>query len=947
MVNEQRPMRAELMARQQAKVALAVAVGQLYKIAAEDARAIAPMQLLNSTAPNGWVGVWDTSTGSETSNFLGTLVSQDPQGRNQQRVLFANDSLHPEVYAPEVSTGEGGAYAYYISDESMKVQVGTGESGLQSFESPVEDTPFVYHSSGLGAYFELLNPGLSDDDFYTIDPRSSEDFAFTSRIQNLDNLDFSPAAQVSDIVYSEQDVTVQSLGVLSKTNGEFGLMEDLSLNPGLLGTGLEAWLDYESYMYEPDENLPIGTSQEDPRRLFKMQGYSNTTPQNDEFVHVVAPIITDFGIQFSPKNTGDPITAQMRFVLELWNPYAQALDLEEMELRIRGIPDIEVIPVNYPSKLEEPVQEYPGSSFVVKTMDIFGESVDDADDAIVVKLDYEVTPSKSDISANAAETRYWPPGRMLYWAGKNNALSAGRTDDGYAVFGTRNSMDARYSLPLLPAQDWPSISHNRVRYEIPASDISVELILVRDGTVLQKLDSLAYYDVSSDYLAMDWRDRYVTFQTRKMERGNVIDHPDPSVWIRNLDPRDLNSSFGHNPELDNYTTPGGTPPDPLEHPTELRTRHYVGNTSQVDERFLFNRVLSNSPSSPYVGNLFDPILYDLPTRPILSVGELQHAYVFNAPLYAVGNQWGGDLNEIFDTHFFSGQNQVSSEEDEDPLMLHPAYRTMPENRGKANLEPEDLFVSGRFNVNSLNAGAWAAMLSAGSPHDFRYHEPDTNLMDDADDITLRTANALPPVLTRFPFSMPAWMGINPDYFYDEATDPPIQFFQEGYKFFGNRLNEDQLLESAYDALDVSLAEALSNAIVETIRVRGVPVFSLSDLVVPRNSDEDSILEQALSQVPELRRQIYNGDGVDNTQAVDPLLPAFTLPSDVMTLIAPVSSVRGDTFRIRTYGRLGDSDIIDEAYCEAIVQRLPELERLGGSKRKFEVISYRWIEKEDI
>ena len=54
MNNDRVRMQTELLARQQAKVALSVAIGQLYKIASEDARAIAPLQLITEQAPHGW-----------------------------------------------------------------------------------------------------------------------------------------------------------------------------------------------------------------------------------------------------------------------------------------------------------------------------------------------------------------------------------------------------------------------------------------------------------------------------------------------------------------------------------------------------------------------------------------------------------------------------------------------------------------------------------------------------------------------------------------------------------------------------------------------------------------------------------------------------------------------------------------------------------------------------
>jgi hypothetical protein len=59
---------------------------------------------------------------------------------------------------------------------------------------------------------------------------------------------------------------------------------------------------------------------------------------------------------------------------------------------------------------------------------------------------------------------------------------------------------------------------------------------------------------------------------------------------------------------------------------------------------------------------------------------------------------------------------------------------------------------------------------------------------------------------------------------------------------------------------------------------------------------------------------------------------------------PWFTVRSDTFRVRAYGEalnLADSSRIESlAYCEAIVQRIPE--QLSGFGRRFRIINFRWL-----
>ncbi len=55
------------------------------------------------------------------------------------------------------------------------------------------------------------------------------------------------------------------------------------------------------------------------------------------------------------------------------------------------------------------------------------------------------------------------------------------------------------------------------------------------------------------------------------------------------------------------------------------------------------------------------------------------------------------------------------------------------------------------------------------------------------------------------------------------------------------------------------------------------------------------------------------------------IPGYVIQSDLLKPIANTLSVRDDTFRIRAYGETLDNNgnILARAWCEAIVQRVPE------------------------
>lgn len=94
------------------------------------------------------------------------------------------------------------------------------------------------------------------------------------------------------------------------------------------------------------------------------------------------------------------------------------------------------------------------------------------------------------------------------------------------------------------------------------------------------------------------------------------------------------------------------------------------------------------------------------------------------------------------------------------------------------------------------------------------------------------------------------------------------------------------------------------------------------------------------------------------------IPGWLTQADVLQVIGPSLSVRSDTFRVRGYGESLDKsgNTLAKAYCEAIVQRMPEyvdtanaasergnsLSNLNKTYgRKFALVSFRWLSEKEI
>ena len=95
-------------------------------------------------------------------------------------------------------------------------------------------------------------------------------------------------------------------------------------------------------------------------------------------------------------------------------------------------------------------------------------------------------------------------------------------------------------------------------------------------------------------------------------------------------------------------------------------------------------------------------------------------------------------------------------------------------------------------------------------------------------------------------------------------------------------------------------------------------------------------------------------------------PTMLTQGDLMTALAPVATVRGDTFKIRSYGEVTTPDgktILARAWCEAVVQRSmnfvdpvdpPEtaIASLASQAnktfgRRFNVVSFRWLNESEL
>jgi len=251
---------------------------------------------------------------------------------------------------------------------------------------------------------------------------------------------------------------------------------------------------------------------------------------------------------------------------------------------------------------------------------------------------------------------------------------------------------------------------------------------------------------------------------------------------------------------------------------------------------------------------------------------------------------------------------------------------------KADLEAADgylkaaahLMVDGMFNVNSTSVDAWHALFAGIRERQVVYRDKNGVLR---------------------PAAIPSGKRIALSRFNTETTD------QEGNDpEFGVTRDDGMQAWSGVRFLDDGQLRKLAEECVKQVKRRG-PFLNFSEFINRRLSDDDlgtmGALQSAIDyddaspQSGSINHDFKNNDdfmlkeshlGAHAFETPEAAvgsrfagIPGYVIQSDLLKPIANTLAVRDDTFRIRAYGDSRDNNgkIIARAWCEAIVQRVPE------------------------
>ncbi len=421
-------------------------------------------------------------------------------------------------------------------------------------------------------------------------------------------------------------------------------------------------------------------------------------------------------------------------------------------------------------------------------------------------------------------------------------------------------------------------------------------------------------------------------------------------------------------------------------------------------------------------------LFDLPTEDLVSVGQFMHAnlqrakdwdvnlpkmpgtaksyFAAQTPAYAVGNSLapvpvrnnkifecydnqypykstGGKasprgvaydtsylLNDaLWDSYFFSSvENPVKL-----PLKNMRYDVCTDETTAKEALKDHAksagaLLLDGGFNVNSTSVEAWKAVL--GSLKNVRgdRNTPVFRYDDDVDNFNVRTASYKVD-------DSRGWTGVRS--LTDREIETLAQKIVDGIKDRRSRA-KDKSGKAGVPFLSLSEFVNRTPASTKTEdRLKGIlqEAIDATDINKQFTSDTNWVpYEYSGSLVTRKGPPPGNYDvqNIRENLAVPQAfgVPGFVMQADVLNRIGATLTTRSDTFVIRAYGDArtsGGGKVASRAYCEAVVQRVPDYVDAGTSSkaigpetalssagalnqalgRRFKIVSFRWLTSDDL
>jgi len=941
---------ARTQARQNARVALALALGRLQESAGPDTRVTTTTGAWpGTTGTQRYTGVWDTAVAGVTpltwlvsGAQTGIMEELNLQNRPTIELVSANStSAAGGTLAPlqsiEAAWPSGsavhrtvGRLAWWVGDEGVKASV-----ALSGDTSGVTYAPFDSDETRRRVRQQLaLGAGPSDEAGNLVfEPRAGENLPLLPKVWMLGQLAWLRSAAGSDPVGREavrasfDHWTVNHRAVLADPR-RGGLRRDLSLKPDCLGDGFAAWTRYSTYAQ------PVGATDASLRRRCVITPPRTSAGVTHGITPVLSYLLLTFNVRTDQSVSGStrPLEVRARWLVSLWNPFTSALAPEDLQLEVEHLPSLQVS------------DDSGGTGSTVVALDaLYGSPL-----RISLPWVADIRPDRQT----------WLPGRVHTWASGEDLNKQGLPPAaGFgSVFYTRtlSSAAGQGVQRAIPG----SALANSAMAHVSGNSTQLQLRLYRVAPMVgRELLRTFLSPVFSAFVTTPAPINAATYQiTYLFHLAESTDTPGaPDIWLGTTgqDPRESTLPAS-------AYSPGANGPRP-----EL----YPNYTAIAFSDRLLDRALPASASS-VTGQSYneDTPVFELPRGPLLSVGALQQLPVTGSRPFAIGNSWGaaGGWNACFDQYFFSGLTpEISAAMGTSETLLPNPFLRLVRPAAESGLSVDDLLAEaatgysskfllqdGAFNINSTDATAWLTVLRSGRINPdagFTYLNASVST-GTADDIAAVAPMAADTVFYRFPMSAQETYKADAGYA-ASTTVPPVAPNTPS-------VANTHLYRRGVRSLTAGQTLALAQAVARMVRTRFAsvgPFRSVEEFLAPMDeSGGQNLLEQAIAQT-----------NLNDPVVVPEFSSQWLTSGDVMSGLAPLMAVRSDTFRLRVYGEAlnpATGETTGRAWAEAMVQRFPaywddrqdaatlstELNppnrRFG---RRFRMVAFRWLHNSDL
>ncbi|WP_309398804.1 hypothetical protein [Cerasicoccus maritimus] len=912
--------KAETTAKENARLGLLVALGQLQQAAGADQRVTARAEILgdgNYDASNQyWTGVWDTTDMSEDPVWLvsGSPVVTTAPSDTAQLVKSTyspiTGQIIPAVNAPAVEVFENqthvGNYAYWISGENEKLSLSAMERVADfptqeterrylEYQSIVPDLNYldsagytttttdnfdINANSDLG---DMLANAISNDQFALIDLTNSNDAAF-------------PTWRSSGFSH---DATANTWSVLANTK-DGGLKRNLF-----------------------DDTLTDAIANSATRDF--LVGYEDTLDASTDSTSGIADgepyfepraIPTELTLWIGIFHTWTDAKLRIRFHLqcEFWNPYTipliYASDTDSrydraFTVRFENLPTVTIEQISGNMKAPTIIEDL--NDFSAYADGNYRETINSwVEIPTISSLNkpelgpgevYGVTEPNPNTQAYGLARDFG----TIRWSGNQDT----RPDDADKI--KISAVHPDNGLKII-VEDYKSGNEVFVIENLAFDDFEIEKTFRssagNSGDSFSRSSSSSY--TQGDYtIAYHYRlDTDETNPGLLKELIEGLDIRDPVLDAQGT----FTGKDGSEHKVSDYILQASTnPADAAQYASEFFSILDIFKVNEEREHLEY-------AGGGETGNV-SILAYDIPRKDsdFVSLGALRNLPVMNESLATLGSTHPDAKNEIFDEYFVANSGVAmagSAAPDTNPHLSYLEEVSMLSAKDVA----ANALLNGGFNINSTSVAAWMSFLSS------------RGVIEDAtgDNITARH------LFTRMP--------------YYSAEHPDIVTNESVLRSTGASVTMPPVYEQGMRQLDPTDAHEkmliIAEGIVDHLKQRGEPYASVDEFL------DSGIIDELLEET-EINKDILENSNVYITQG------------DIAAQRADLLTSRSDTFLIRSYGDARNAitgEVTAQAWAEGVVRRLPNLTNASGqvednalesNPREFEIVSWRWLDKSEV